>query len=84
MFDNIKPKSNNKKDRQKGGQQPGKGKVTSQEGSNIYKMIHSQHLLLQKTTSSQKKKGIVKKVSPFMGAKFYHGIMTNNGKEDLV
>ena len=55
MFDNITPKAKNKKYGQKGGQQTGKEKVSSQARSKIYKMIHSPLLLSQKKSLFLKK-----------------------------
>ena len=71
LFDNIKPKVKNNKCEQKGGQQTGKGRASLPAGSNICKIIHSPHLLLQKITIPRK---IVKMASPFVDVKFCYGI----------
>ena len=55
MLDNIKPKAKNNKDGKKRRQQTGNKKVSSHAGSNIYNVVHSPHLLLQKSTVPLKK-----------------------------
>ena len=88
-LDNIKPKAKNNKDGQKRGQETGNEKVSSQAGSNIYTIIHSPHVLLQKSTVPPKdkdtvnkikhkvkrKKSPVKQVSPVMDANFYQTLL---------
>ena len=84
LLDNIKPKAKNNKDGQTRGQQTGNKMMSSQAGSNIYNIIHSPHLLLQKSTvipknkdtvnkikhKVKRKKAPVKQVSPVMDANF--------------
>jgi hypothetical protein len=84
LLDNTKPKANTNKDGKKKRQQTGNKKVSPHAGSNIYNIIHSPHLLLQKSTVPPKnkdtvnkikhkvkrKKAPVKQVSPVMDANF--------------
>ena len=78
----VKTTTKRKVEGRKEGEQSGKGKVSSQAGSKINKMIHSSHLLSQKIT--KQKKSTVKKVIPFTHAKLCHAIMAITKKEHLV
>jgi hypothetical protein len=64
LLDNIKPKAKNNKDGKKKRQQTGNKKVSPHAGSNIYNIIHSPHLLLQKSAVPLKNKDTVNKIKP--------------------
>lgn len=64
LLDNTKPKANTNKDGKKKRQQTGNKKVSPHAGSNIYNIIHSPHLLLQKSAVPLKNKDTVNKIKP--------------------